>query len=172
MMGINRGKQFEDIVKETFEKVSDSLVVRLHDQTTGFYGSKNPCDFLVYHKPVFMAIECKSVHGNTLPYSNITEFQWDQLTKMGEVEGVVAGVLCWWIDHDVTLFLPIQFINSFKEMYPKVKSIRYDVEDITTYDGYYVVPFWGDKKRVFFDYSKECVENLFSEVEKWTHKKK
>lgn len=171
-MAENRGKQFEDVVKQTFERIPGTLVVRLHDQTTGFYGSKNPCDFLVYNKPVFMAIECKSVHGNTLPFANITEFQWDNLTKMGNVPGVVAGVLCWWIDHDVTLFLPIQFINSMKEMYPKTKSIRFDVEDITTYDGYSAIPLWGNKKRVFIDYSVDSVEYLFEEANKWIQNRK
>lgn len=171
-MAVNRGKQFEDVIKETFEKKPETVVVRLHDQTTGFYGSKNPCDFLIYHKPVFLAIECKCVHGNTLPYSNITDFQWEHLTKMSQVDGVVAGVICWWIDHDVTLFMPMQLLNCLQSMYPKTKSVRYDVEDITTYDGYRALPLYGDKKRVFIDYSLDSVNDLFEEANKWIQNKK
>ena len=66
-MSVNRGKDFEKVIKESFEKVPNTSVVRLHDQTNGFAGSTNPCDFLIYHAPHLYALECKSVHGNTLP---------------------------------------------------------------------------------------------------------
>ena len=40
----NRGKQFEDVIETAFEKVPNTSVVRLHDQTTGYLGSTNHCD--------------------------------------------------------------------------------------------------------------------------------
>ena len=102
-MSVNRGKQFEKVIRESFEKVPDMLVVRLHDQTSGYAGSKNPCDFIMYHKPCMYAIECKSVHGNTLSihskpkpdhsgklqgfHGNITDYQWEQLSLMSKVKG-------------------------------------------------------------------------------------
>lgn len=156
-MAVNRGKQFEDIIKNCFEKVPGTVVVRVHDQTTGFYGSKNPCDFLIYRKPLFMALECKTVHGNTLPFSNITDFQWEHLVKMGSVPGVLAGIICWWVDHDVTLFIPIQKLQEYKET--GFKSVRFDIFDNA---GVYQIP--GKKKRVFFDYD---MEQFLKEVKTW-----
>ncbi len=156
-MAVNRGKQFEDIIKNCFEKVPGTVVVRVHDQTTGFYGSKNPCDFLIYKKPLFMTIECKSVHGNTLPFANITDYQWEQLFKMGSVPGVTSGVICWWIDHDVTLFIPIQKLQEYKEA--GFKSVRFDIFDNA---GIYQIS--GKKKRVFFDYD---MKQFLKEVTTW-----
>lgn len=148
-MAINRGKDFEKVIKESFEKVPNTSVVRLHDQTNGFAGSTNPCDFLIYHAPHLYALECKSVHGNTLPFSNITKFQWQSLLDMSKVDGVFAGVMCWWIDKDVTLFIDIRRLEYLRNA--GLKSIRYDNEEWTDL----IVPIKGKKKRVFFEYDME-----------------
>ena len=50
-MAQNRGKQFEDVIKQSFEKLEDVSIDRLHDQTTGYVGSSNICDFIVYRYP-------------------------------------------------------------------------------------------------------------------------
>lgn len=156
-MAINRGKQFEDIIKKAFEGVPNTIVARLHDQTTGFYGSKNPCDFFIYHEPILYTIECKSIHGNTLPFSNISDFQWQKLLEMGKVPGVVSGVLCWWVDRDITLFIPIQRMQEYKEA--GFKSVRFDI-----FDAVGVFQIAGKKKRVFFDYD---MDQFFREVGEW-----
>jgi len=156
-MSVNRGKQFEDIIQKAMEEVKDTVVVRLHDQTTGFAGSKNPCDYVVFHSPLFYAIECKSVHGNTLPFSNITDFQWQSLLEMSNYTNVVAGIICWWIDKDVTRFIPIQTLQELKSL--GYKSVRYDagIPDYLNYTDseYCMVEIDGKKKRVFFDYNME-----------------
>ena len=46
-MATNRGKQFEEVIKEAFESIPDVSIDRLHDQTTGYRGSSNICDFIV-----------------------------------------------------------------------------------------------------------------------------
>ena len=156
-MSVNRGKQFEDILQKAMEEVKDTVVVRLHDQTTGFAGSKNPCDYVVFHSPLFYAIECKSVHGNTLPFSNITDFQWQSLLEMSNNTNAVAGIICWWIDKDVTRFIPIQTLQELKSL--GYKSVRYDagIPDYLNYTDseYCMVEIDGKKKRVFFDYNME-----------------
>ena len=120
-MSVNRGKQFEEVVKESFLKLSDVSIDRLHDQTNGFLGSKNICDFIVYRKPYEYYIECKSVHGNTLPFTNITDRQWNGLLEKSQINGVFAGILCWWVDKDVTRFIPIQMLTFLRE-FCKMKS--------------------------------------------------
>ena len=153
-MSVNRGKQFEDVIKQSFDKVEGIVITRLHDQTNGYMGSKNPCDFMLYRKPMFMAIECKSVHGNTLPFSNITDYQWEQLLLMSQVKGVVAGVICWWIDKDVTMFMPIQYLQACKDAGDK--SVRYDCIGFEDNDRQiFNVEIYGKKKRVFFDYDMQ-----------------
>ena len=168
-MGKNRGKKFEDCVENSFLKVPGVSIDRLHDQTTGYLGSSNICDFVVYKKPYEYYIECKSVHGNTLSihsnpkpdkkgvlhgfYGNITDTQWDGLMEKSTIPGVTAGVLCWWVDKDVTRFIPIQILDVLRNIY-KNKSIRYDLIFHHNYNPQ-IINLGGHKKRVFFDYDME-----------------
>ena len=94
-MAENRGKKFERVIKDAFQKVPGVSIDRLHDQTNGFRGSENICDFIVYRKPYEYYFECKSVHGNTLPFTNITDTQWNGLLAKSQIQGVCAGVICW-----------------------------------------------------------------------------
>lgn len=156
-MAVNRGKQFEQVVREAFEKVPNVSIDRLHDQTTGFIGSSNICDFIVYREPYEYYFECKSVHGNTLPFSNITEKQWNGMLEKSKIQGVFAGVICWWVDRDLTEFISIQLLQSMKDN--GAKSISYKC---IACNGYSPIIVEGKKKRVFFDYD---MEGLLNEIE-------
>ena len=156
-MAYNYGKKFEDVVREAFEKVPGVSIDRLHDQTTKFKGtSANICDFIVYREPYEYYIECKSVHGNVLPFSNITDTQWKGLLKKSQIKGVFAGVICWWIDKDTTAFLPIEMLQYLKNK--GYKSVAYYANWVE-FDA--DAPDWnwcwikGKKKRVFFEYDME-----------------
>ena len=146
-MAANRGKQFEQIIRDAFEKVPNVSIDRLHDQTTGYLGSKNICDFIVYREPYEYYFECKSIHGNTFPFSNVTDNQWQGLLEKSKIPGVFAGVICWWVDRDVTKFIPIQSLEWNRQN--GYKSLRYD------HNGTAFVEITGKKKRVFFDYNME-----------------
>ncbi len=162
-MAVSRGKDFETRIRKAFEKIPDVSVDRLHDQTTGFKGSSNICDFIVYKEPHEYYIECKSVHGNTLPFSNITETQWNGLLEKSKIEGVFAGVICWWVDKDTTAFLPIEMLQYLKDK--GHKSVAYYASWVEAYAG---APEWkwcwikGEKKRVFFEYD---MEDFFNEIQ-------
>lgn len=157
-MSVNRGKQFEDVFKQCTEKVDGVALIRLHDQTMGYLGAKNPCDFLIYKSPYLYPIECKSIHGNRLPLANITEFQFQELMKMNKIKGVIAGVICWYIDRDVTLFIPIGTLWALK--YNGAKSVSYEIKDDPEFQTFELT---GKKKRVFFDYD---MDNFFHTIEK------
>lgn len=144
MNHVSRGKDFEAIVRESFEDVPDTMVYRLPDQQSYKLGSKNPCDFFVYRKPIFYALECKATNKPSLPFSNISEYQWKELLKMSQIPGIVAGVLCWYVNNDRTVFIPIQFLEILKQN--GAKSIRHDADDACLID----IP--GKKKRVFWEY--------------------
>jgi hypothetical protein len=171
-MGVNRGKEFEKIVQECFEKTPYVSIDRLHDQTTGYKGSSNICDFIVYREPYEFYFECKSVHGNTLSiysrpklgkdgrfhgfYGNISDTQWEGLLEKSKIPGVIAGIICWWIDKDVTLFMPIQVLQQYYDT-TLVKSIRYDNDDSR------MITARGIKKRIYFDYDMEALLNEITE---------
>lgn len=157
MSGANRGKEFENVIKESIEKCA--AIIRLHDQTNGFKGSANICDFIAYKYPNMFLFECKSVHGNTLPFSNITDTQWNGMVSMSDRSyGIIAGVICWWIDKDITRFIPIETLCFYRNLLGK-KSISYLDEPVTEHK-IYDIP--GKKKRVFFDYD---FETFFEEIQ-------
>lgn len=143
-MAVTHGKQFEQVVRESFEKLYGVSVDRIPDQTTRYKGSTNICDFMVYQFPTLFYIECKTIHGNTFPLTNIRPNQWTGLLEKSKIQGVVAGVIVWWIDHDVTRFLPIAELAVLGKK--GQKSIRYDMKDP------FFIDVLGTKKKVYFDY--------------------
>ena len=160
-MSVNRGKQFEGVIKESFMNVSNTSVYRLHDDMSGMYGVANVSDFIVYHYPYQYFLECKAVHGNLLSinsndpkrkYGNISNTQWEGMLELSKIKGVHCGILCWWVDHDITKFIPMQMLQSMREN--GGKSIRFDC---IACNGYSTIPIDGKKKRVFFEYDM----NLF-----------
>lgn len=163
-MGFNRGKDFENVIRKAFKRVDGVSIDRLNDNTAGFKGIAGICDFIVYKKPYEYYIECKSVHGNTLPFSNITTNQWNGLLEKSKIEGVFAGVICWWVDKDITKFIPIQFLQMAKDKH--FVSIPSDYEKKWILDDYKYLPFniMGKKKRVFFEYD---MSRFLKEVEEY-----
>lgn len=162
-MSINRGKDFEGEVQTALEKDERTYVLRLYDPQGGYAGVANPCDFIVYHHdewsvPEMYMLECKSLHGDRLSiygndpkkkYGKVSNKQWEGMLEASK-HGVVAGVLIWWIDRDVTKFIPIQDLQRMRE--EGLKSIKYDVQAFN---------IEGTKKRVYFDYDfKTFFENF------------
>lgn len=151
-MSKNRGKQFEDVVKKELLKVSNVSVDRLRDAPKKQKNVDNPADFIVYKKPYEIYLECKSHKGNTLPFSCIRDNQITGLTEKSKLEGVIAGVLIWYIDHDATVFVPISTVNQLIE--EGAKSINYF--QVLNRKHYWIK---GIKKRVYFEYDMETFLN-------------
>ena len=161
-MAVNRGKTFESKVEAQLNKIPNVSIDRLHDQTTGYAGSSNICDYIVYKKPYEYYLELKSVHGNTISiygndikhkYGNISNKQWEGLLEKASIDGVFAGVIVWWIDKDITKYISIQELQAYRNA--GHKSIRYDA-DIG-------IIIHSRKLRVFFNYDWEL---FFHSLEK------
>lgn len=150
MTKVNRGKKFESVIREALLRIPGVSIDRLHDQTAGYKGGQNICDFIVYKEPYEYYIECKSVHGNTLPFSNITETQWNGLLEKSKIPGVHAGIICWWIDKDETGFFPIQMLQDLRDRGEKSLNINGDWQDFYDTWQWHWIP--GKKKKVFFEY--------------------
>ena len=182
-MAKNQGKGFEEAVRKSFEKIPNVSIDRIPDQLSKFKGSTNICDFVVYKYPTQFYLECKSVHGNTLSiysepkmgkdgklhgfYGNIRDNQWEGLLEKSEINGVVAGILCWWIDKDVTRFIPIKMLKYVRD-YGGLKSIRYDMSGAEAFGqlmGYRSLLIDGEMKRVYFDYDMRPLLKLKNKEE-------
>lgn len=146
-MAYNKGKAWELKFKEDFKKsLPDSTIDRIYDQISNYKNISNVSDFIAYSYPNIFYIECKSKKGNTFPFVNLTQYE-KLLSKVG-IKGVRAGVILWFIDHDIILYVPISTITKMKEEGKKSVNIK----DI---DNYNIIKIPSVKKRVFSsgDYS-------------------
>lgn len=136
----DRGKEFEHEVYEQFKAYPNVSIDRIPDQTMKYKKRTNVADFIVFRRPKEYYVECKTVHGNRLSFKNIT--QYDKLMEKIGIDGVVPGVLCWWVDKDVTRWIPIDEVAYLKSLGDK--SVRYDANVGV------IIP--GRKRKIFFDY--------------------
>lgn len=151
----NLGKKFEDAVQQSFDNVSNVSIDRLRDAPKKLKGVDNPSDFIVYKKPHEIYVECKSHKGNTLPFSCIRQKQLEGMTEKSMNEGVIAGFMIWFIDHDLTVWVSIDIINTL--IWFGYKSLN--IKDLSKIP-HKVVP--GRKKRVYFEYDmKQFLEDLY-----------
>lgn len=89
-------------------------------------------------------MEAKSIHGNTFPLTNLT--QYEKLLKVKDIKGVRAGVTIWFCDRDRVVFIPIHTIEQMKQ--EGVKSVNIRTIDDSDYE-FINIP--SVKKRVFMD---------------------
>ena len=154
MCAVNRGKGLEGCVQSSIEPLEHTYIMRINDNMGGYSGVCGACDFVVFKRPQFYMLECKSTHANTLSiytapnpknkkYGAFSNTQWEGMLDATK-KGVVAGGLVWWIDHDVTKFIPIQELEILRKA--GAKSIRYDLDIPNS------LIIKGHKKRVYFEY--------------------
>lgn len=150
-MSVNRGKGFEEQVEQDLSNTG-AYVLRLYDPQGGYMGVANPCDFVVCRKGCMYMLECKATHKATLSinsndpkkkYGAVSNRQWEGLLEASR-KGVVAGLLIWWVDNDVTKFVPIQTAEQLRNA--GAKSLKHDI------CGGGIVTIKGRKKRVFYEY--------------------
>lgn len=153
----NKGKEFERVVRDSFAKIDGVSIDRFKDTQSKNKGDKNPSDFVVYKKPYEYYVECKTTTQNTLNFSNIR--QWDDLLEKSKIKGVVAGVMVWFNQRDVTLFIPIQALEKAKDN--GCKSIHYSCLERGKHLGFEGVEITGKKKRVYFDYDMDSFFHYF-----------
>lgn len=157
---MNRGKDFENKFKEQMSNVFN--IDRLKDSTNGYLGNSNISDFILYYYPYQYYIELKSTKGNTLPFSNITNSQWHGLIDKETIEGVGAGIVVWFLEHDKTFFVSAGLLKQLKYQGKKSLHINDLIDrasrfELTEYFKCFEVE--GIKKRVFFDYNVEKFKN-------------
>lgn len=155
-MAISRGKQFEDKIREQFNSIADTFCLRLYDITMGYKQINNPCDFIVYKYGTLNLFECKAIHSNTLNFkSHIRQNQWDKMLEYSKISGVNAGIICWFIPCDKTIFIPMQSLQLLKD--EKFKSFNCNYANSNLYNDLNIKSFEinGTKKRVFFKYNLE-----------------
>lgn len=57
----------------------------------GYYGVSNVSDFICYSCPLIYLIDCKTHKGNTLNFSDFS--QYESMLKYKDIEGLFAGTV-------------------------------------------------------------------------------
>lgn len=160
---MNRGKDFEANFREQLNN-NGFDVNRVADNTAGYMGGRNICDFIVYNYPNIFYFELKTTKGNTLPFSNITDNQFNGLIEKEKVAGAGAGVVVWFLDHDKTFFVSAGALLRFKAEGVKSLHINVLTEKAQAFENcsyFKIFEIKGKKKRVFFNYNMlEFKQNL------------
>lgn len=153
MSGVNRGKQFEQKVKEDLLKLPDGSLERFPDQMSGYHGSTNPCDFTFYWYPHYYYIETKSTNDNTFPLANLS--QYDKLLERRGRKGVRSGVILWFIKHSKVVYVPISTFEKIKNDGLKSVNIKMLLDD-----KYRIIEIPSVLKRVFMDSDYSVLNDL------------
>lgn len=109
----------EDIGKRAERKLRDWLdrpdkgycLDRIPDQMTGFYGSKNISDFILYVHPNLIYLESKATYHDRFDFSSITEHQRAGLTNKSKIGGVYGYVAVLFATHRRAFLFDIRDIN-------------------------------------------------------------
>lgn len=137
------GKKFEKQLAAQLEE-NNICFDRLKDDMSGFKGSSNICDFIVFYKNKLFYLECKTINSDTFNYNFIRDNQYFGMLKKSGFSDVIAGVLLWFVGRDVTVFIPIEYIRDNKRDGIKSFSYKNIPPTCTVFDG--------RKKRIFFEY--------------------
>ena len=118
------GKQFEKDFKGSFQEHQGARLLRLYDSVNGYKSIATICDFIYYTYPRIGFFELKSVMGKSLPFTNITENQWEGLLIRSKIPGMVGAVLIQFRDYKEGYLVPIQALETIKKT--GKKSINID----------------------------------------------
>ncbi len=152
-MRVNYGKPFEERFKTQWGKAyPNTLVLRLPDNMSGYYGVSNPCDFVCFPGKHLYMIETKAHYENRLPWDAFS--QYDSLVKYIGMKNVIAGVMIWFIDHDRVIFVPIESCKKMRDNGLKAINIR-------KLEGYEYIEVPSKKLRVFMDSDYTIMEDYY-----------
>lgn len=153
---IYTGKMFEEDFKKGAELCSnEARFSRLYDTTNGFRGVANPCDFIAATRHGTVYIELKTTRSSSLPFSNISEHQWQELFIADRCKHALGGVLVYFSKHEMIKWYPMTQLTRLRNL--GQKSINPTVE---TELGYSVDYF---KKRTRLTIPIENVLKAFKE---------
>lgn len=158
----NLGKKAELKIKEWLDRPEEGFCFdRIPDQMTGFYGSKNICDFTLYKYPEMYYIESKATYEKTFKFDMLTEHQFESLVSKSKIHHVHGAVIVLFASYKRAFWIPIQSIVELLERdkhsiniekidkwdfeYHEIKTIPNNRKDMLDYDKAQEFPFNGNE---------------------------
>ena len=154
------GKKAEKKIKEWLDHPELGYSFdRLPDQMTGFYGSKNICDFTLFKSPLFFYIESKATWQDSFRLEMISEYQWDKLYEKSFIQNVWSIVIVLFATYQRAFIFNIQDLHRMKEDGPKSLNIskigKWPVP-------YLEIPTIPNSRKELLDYTGKIEELIYT----------
>lgn len=159
------GKKFEQDFEKSCSNFELISIDRFYDVMNGFKSINTISDFVVYKLPYLYYFELKSYKGKKLYWHSIRDNQWNGLLDKSNIEGVHAGILIQFREHDKHFYVSIEQCQQLKDSGEKGISIDWCEE--------HAIELVGTKKRTRFSY--DDVYKFLSDIAgdgKWKTSKK
>ncbi len=157
-MNDDLGKRAESKIHDWLDRPYDGYSFdRIKDQMSGFYGSKNICDFTCYKYPYMYYIESKATWKERFDFSMITPKQRDGLLKKSSIEGVYGFVIVLFATQRRAFVLDIRDIDDM--IFHGKKSINIDVIKSWTFP-YKEIRTVPSTRKMLLDYVGEIEEYI------------
>ncbi len=125
MIHDNLGKKAEQKIREWLDKPEQGYCFdRIPDQQTGFYGSKNICDFILFKSPNMYYIESKATWADRFDFSMISEYQYENLLHKSKIDNVYGVIIILFATEQRAFIIDINEIEKLKSSGKKSINIK------------------------------------------------
>lgn len=147
------GKKAEAKIKEWLDKPEEGYCFdRIPDQMTGFYGSKNICDFTLFKSPNMYYIESKATWEDRFDFSMLSSTQHDGLLEKSKIPNVYGVVIVLFAHHQRAFIIDINEIKRLEDSGNKSINIKKIDNWGITYTEVQTIP---NSRKTFLDYTGE-----------------
>lgn len=154
----NVGKKGEAKFREWLDRPQEGFwCYRIPDQRTGFFGSTNPCDFFVYHKPNFYYAECKTTYEDRFDFTMLSPNQHDEMLKAAKVDGITSYVVVLFASYQRAFLINILDIEKMEKQ--KKKSLN--ITKIAKWPIPYVEIKTIPSRKALLDYDFNQAKEIF-----------
>ena len=118
------GKKAEAKIREWLDKPSEDYCFdRIPDQTSGYFGSSNICDFDCYKYPFMYYIESKETENDRWEFNQLSDIQRKGLYDKSQIPGVYGLVIVLFTTYKRAVILDIRDIVESGEKSINIKKI-------------------------------------------------
>lgn len=153
------GKKAEAKIREWLDRPEEGYCFdRIPDQMTGFYGSKNICDFTLFKSPNMYYIESKATWEDRFDFNRLTQTQHDGLLAKSNISNVFGIVIVLFASYKRAFIFDIRHIVKLESEGIKSLNIKKIDKWVIPYQEIQTVP----SRKQLLDYTGDLP--IYSEV--------
>lgn len=153
------GKKAEAKIREWLDRPEEGYCFdRIPDQMTGFYGSKNICDFTLFKSPNMYYIESKATWEDRFDFNRLTQTQHDGLLAKSKISNVFGIVIILFASYKRAFIFDIRHIAKLESEGIKSLNIKKIDKWVIPYQEIQTVP----SRKQLLDYTGDL--STYSEV--------